>query len=193
MNATEQIRKEHRYILGTLKTVATTMQGVSDAYHVKQQDIESILRYFKEFVTDQHMVKEEKGVFAKLAEAGLPTEAGALVLLHREHGELRRSLKKLDTLAESAKLEETGAHGALARAMLEFCNQLENHIDKEETVLLPIAEMVFSNDDQASALRLFKRVERRSFAYSGASNGGIPLELETGHGASVMRRIGNGR
>jgi len=193
MKATEQIRKEHRYILETLKTVATTMQSVSDTYHVEQQEIESILRYFKDFVMDQHVVKEEKGIFAKLAEAGLPTEAGALVLLHREHGELRQSLEQLDALADSAKLGESGAHVALASALLEFCDQLENHIDKEETVLLPVAEMVFSNEDQASALRLFNRVERRSFAYSGASNRGIPLKLETGQGATVMRRVGNGR
>ncbi len=178
MKATEQIRKEHGYILETLKTVATTMQSTSDTSHVDEQEIESILRYFKDFVMDQHVVKEEKGIFAKLAEAGFPTKAGALVVLQREHGQLRRSLEQLDTLLESAKLGESGAHVALARAMLEFCDQLENHIDKEETVLLPVAEMVFSNDDQASALRLFKRVERRTLVYAGALNGDLPLKRD---------------
>jgi hemerythrin-like domain-containing protein len=37
---------------------------------------------------------------------------------------------------------------------------LDSHIDKEETVLLPVAKMTFTEVDQASALRSSRNIER---------------------------------
>jgi len=99
------------------------------------------LRFLREFADADHHHKEEAILFPWLEAHGLPHEFGPLALLRAEH-ELGRELRLalsfvLDALCEDPREDESRQRfHALAQR---YTLMLRAHVEKEETVLLPLA------------------------------------------------------
>ena len=124
------LRAEHARI----DAVAGSMLAWSRAFAGGAADrapLPVYLRFLRELVTARHHALEERVLFPALVEhAEVPADRGPLAVLEADH---RRGAEL--TAAVAAAPDE-----ALPRCVRELVHHLWEHVDKEETVLLPEAE-----------------------------------------------------
>jgi len=130
MKILDEIRDEHRLIeqvAGSLFFWADRGSDHQDA----PRDLEDLVRFFRVFLHGCHHRREEI-LFRALVEHGeVPGDRGPLVVLAEEHAAVLQALDELS--AEGAGSEAEPAAKRLAA-------DIWQHMDKEETVLLPEAE-----------------------------------------------------
>lgn len=130
MRLIDEIREEHRLI----DEVAGSLffwgdRGADHEY--AHDDLEDLIRFLRVYVHGYHHQREEM-LFRALVEHGeIPGDHGPLMILTEEHGAVPAVLDALTANGACAE-SETAAKGLAA--------EIWQHLDKEETVLLPEAE-----------------------------------------------------
>ena len=163
----EQVQR-YEALIGTVPLDAAPVRGFA--------------RFLEQDVDRLHGGKEEKALFPFLS-GHLPTEGGPVEVLLVEHGDLRglqRTLavagEKLDSDGEAAEVQQSVLDSALRVHRL-----LDEHIDKEDTVLFPMVREVLSPkemDDVREAFRAFEgehgAILGRATGSSGAQERALP-------------------
>jgi hemerythrin-like domain-containing protein len=130
MKIIEEIQREHRLveeIAGSVHAWAHRGPDHPDAV----SDRADLVRFLRVFIVELHFGNEE-ALFDALVEHGeIPGDRGPLAILRREH---RQAAEAIDRWASMA---DGGASAALA---VEIAAELWQHMDKEESVLMPEAE-----------------------------------------------------
>jgi hemerythrin-like domain-containing protein len=118
-----------------------------------------MLDFFRNFADRCHHSKEEKLLFVKMEERGMPVEGGPIAVMLYEHDEGRRLTR---TIAEALPLATNGdrrASAAVAQNLLAYVRFLRAHIHKEDNVLYPMADRLLTAEDQRELMEAFSRVE----------------------------------
>ncbi len=110
---------------------------------------EELLEWFHVFADRNHHAKEERCLFPALGEAGVPAQGGPVGVMLEEHTEGRALLQALAAGPVKRREELARQYGRLLR----------DHIDKENGVLLPLAEAVLDPQSQLLVARGFEKVE----------------------------------
>ncbi|MGD8439709.1 MAG: hemerythrin domain-containing protein [Holophagae bacterium] len=130
MRIIDEVRIDHRLIdrvTGSL--MRWSDRGVDHAHAAGDKD--DLVRFLRVCVEGRHHSTEEV-LFRALVEHGeIPGDRGPLAVLRREHGVVADAVDRLD----AAGLDPTSVD--LARTL---ASDLWQHLDKEESVLLPEAE-----------------------------------------------------
>lgn len=140
-NLTDVLSEEHALILRALACFERYAEQVRVGGKLDPRIGRHFVRLFREFGDVEHHLKEEEILFPWLEEHGLPHEVGPLAVLREEH-ELARDLRlalslTMDALREDPRDAETRLRfHALAGRFVELARA---HVEKEETVLLPLA------------------------------------------------------
>ena len=102
----------------------------------------AFLRFFRQFCDGRHRAKEEK-LFAWMSSLGLDQATGPLAVLHHEHDEGRELLRALAGAVNilEARPSSRSALQEVHRLALSFVELSMAHVEKEEDVLFPIAEL----------------------------------------------------
>jgi hemerythrin-like domain-containing protein len=139
MDAIETLMSEHRLILralGALEAFAEEVRlGGGD-----QAELGRFVTFLREYADGLHHAKEEEILFTAMVEAGFPRQSGPVGVMLAEHDAGRRHVAELAGLAA-----HTGAWGGperdgVLRAAGAFAALLRAHIQKEDTILYPLAE-----------------------------------------------------
>ena len=146
---TETLREEHRVILRALVLVDVATGRLSRGRPLPEGWWSALLTWLRGFADMNHHAKEEQHLFPALAHAGVPAEGGPVGVMLEEHTEGRALV-----LAMGA---EQGEDRALAARR--YVKLLRDHIDKENGVLLPLAEGVLDRQAQLLVGRGFEKVE----------------------------------
>jgi hemerythrin-like domain-containing protein len=130
MRLVEEIGREHRLI----EEVAGSLRRWADrgADHPSAAaDKANLVRFLRVFVVSYHFGNEE-ALFDALVEHGeIPGHRGPLAILRREHEEAARAVDRFESL---------GAGEPASALAVEIAAELWQHMDKEDSVLLPEAE-----------------------------------------------------
>lgn len=130
MRIVEEIRREHELveeIAGSLHHWAVRGAGHPDA----AADKTDLVRFLRVFIVSFHFGNEE-ALFDALVEHGeIPGHRGPLAILRREHEEASRAIDRFESL---------GPDEAASALAVEIAAELWQHMDKEDSVLLPEAE-----------------------------------------------------
>ncbi len=137
---------------------------------------------FSTFLADdvdrRHGAKEEEGLFPALARH-VPSDGGPVGMLLQEHEELRGFQRALAQAAGrlTSDAEDPETQRTVLRSAGEVHQLLDLHIDKEETVLFPMAREILSPGDLASVAEAFLAVDERMgpVTLSQAGGGGSQL------------------
>jgi hemerythrin-like domain-containing protein len=135
------LSEEHGLILRALELFERFAELVRSGRELDPALARQFLRFFREFADVDHHHKEEAILFPWMEEQGLPHEVGPLAILREEH-ELGRDLRLALSLALDALREEPRASEARHRfhaLALRFARLQRMHVEKEDTVLLPLA------------------------------------------------------
>ena len=115
---------------------------------------EQLLDWLRTFADLNHHAKEETYLFPALTRAGVPAAGGPVSVMLEEHSEGR-------ALIQVMAHADVGRRGEAAR---HYVHLLRDHIDKENGVLLPLAEAVLDSQAQLLLARAFEEIEAGSGA-----------------------------
>jgi hemerythrin-like domain-containing protein len=154
MKTTNQLSHDHQVILRGLEVLKAVSTAWKSDPLMKDKDCRSILEFFKTFADRCHHGKEEKVLFPKLSELGIPVEDGPLGVMVREHDEGRLLLRSM----EQALAEKHPSDFALYAD--HYVRLLQEHIAKEDNVLFAKADEVLSIDDDEELFHRFGDIEK---------------------------------
>jgi len=149
--ATKILREEHywiRLLLECLDELLTIFRanGTFDARSATELQL-----LFEHFVDQQHQEKEEVGLFPKLFER--------LQRLQEEHAKEREYLDRMRFSLFNAALGDPTGRVEFAREANAYLDLQRRHMARENLGLLPLAEHLLTEEDDAEVLEEFRRQE----------------------------------
>jgi hemerythrin-like domain-containing protein len=152
MRCTELLEKDHRIIHRAIDVLEEMAAEVKRGVSVDSNDVESIVRFLKEFEDEHHQTKEESALFPVLAENAGPrqTKIGRIVFEHDQE----RSL--LEGLEESLKTKKGPDFVHFATRLISL---LRSHIHKEEFALFGLIEMTITDEQDNAIVAEFRRFD----------------------------------
>jgi hemerythrin-like domain-containing protein len=160
MKPTEVLKHEHQIILSVIGAAEREAQRIRSGGTVDTDVIAKFVDFFRNFADKCHHAKEERLLFPKLQERGVPSEGGPIGVMLHEHTEGRNHVAAMADAAAASDRGDAKAAAALAGHLLAFANLLRGHIHKEDNILFAIADERLSPADQEALSRAFDEVEK---------------------------------
>ena len=159
MTPTEDLINEHKAIKVMLSIMSKIAENIkaNKGYYIK--DVEQIVDFLKTFADKCHHGKEENVLFPALVLAGIPKENGPIGVMLQEHTLGRGYIKEINRGLENCKLGDTCSSELIAANLTNYVNLLQNHIQKEETILFPMANKTLSEQRQKEIFEQFEKIE----------------------------------
>jgi hemerythrin-like domain-containing protein len=154
MRPTEILSSEHRVIEQVLDCVEALARGAQRELTFDARDALQAVEFLRKFADVCHHGKEEKHLFARLAERGFSANAGPVAVMLHEHEQGRALIRGMHAAAEG------GDAAAYATAALSYVALLRAHIQKEDSILFRMADQILSPEDQEQLLVAFEREEQ---------------------------------
>lgn len=126
---------------------------------MQAERIEKMLDFFRNFADRCHHAKEEKLLFVKMEERGVPVRGGPIGVMLQEHDEGRRRVRAVAEALPQARSGQASALSTVRSNLLAYIQLLRAHIDKEDNVLYPMADRLFTPEDQRALTEAFEKVE----------------------------------
>ncbi len=159
MTATEILKHEHQVILMVLEAAEREALRIQDTGEVRGNDVEQMIDFFRNFSDRCHHAKEEDLLFAWMEDRGMPVQGGPIAVMLHEHEEGRRRVTAVADALPRARQGDPGALATVRTNLLAFVQLLRAHISKEDNILYPMADRMFSPTDQQALTKAFDRVE----------------------------------
>ncbi len=157
MRPTEQLKAEHEGIRLMLKILDKVCGKLESAQGFNQEHFSKIIEFLKIFVDKCHHGKEEDLLLPAMVEAGAPK--GVIIFTLMEHKEGRGYVKGMSEAFDRLKTAESKASKKIVENGNNYINFLVKHIDKEESILFPMADKVLSPPKQDDLSEKFEKLE----------------------------------
>jgi len=150
---------EHQIILMVLGAAERKTQQIQGEGAAGVPEVDQMLDFFRNFADRCHHAKEEDLLFVKMEERGVPAEGGPIGVMLREHDEGRRRLRAVAEALPGAAGQDPVALAIVSENLEAYTHLLRAHIGKEDKVLYPMADKLFTPQDQQELSEAFDRVE----------------------------------
>lgn len=181
----EQLLAEHRFFRDRTASFLETVRRYENLIGTVPLDapmVHDFAKFLSNDVDQRHGAKEEQGLFPALRRH-LPDEDGPVAVLLAEHQDLRGLQRHFleDAHRLEADPEEPRAQGSVLSNAATVHDLLGTHIDKEETVLFPMARGMLTPSDLSTVREAFRGVDAKmgvivlpSPSSSRGPGGGLP-------------------
>lgn len=159
MRPTETLMHEHDIILLGIGAADREVSSIEATGQLHADRVEQMLDLFPNFADRCHHAKEEKLLFVRMGERGMPAQGGPVAAMLQEHEMGRRYLRAAAAALPQARVGDTAAIGQVKDALGGYARLLRAHIQKENMILFPMADRLFSAEDQRELEEAFDRVE----------------------------------
>ena len=153
-HAIDTLQHEHEAITRGLQILTRMDERVSAEHITDIQDLSALTDFLKAFVDTCHHGKEEGILFPALQAKDLAQTQAPIARMLDEHAQGRSHLADMEA-ALQAEVNLKAFHEA-ARA---YTALLLAHIDKENTVLFPMAKRLLSGPEQSEMADAFEAYE----------------------------------
>jgi hemerythrin-like domain-containing protein len=160
MKATEILQQEHEVIKRMLKVLGAMADEARTGGRLEPADLQAVLEFIRTFADRCHHGKEEGCLFPAMEAAGVPREGGPIGVMLAEHELGRGFVRQMQAAADALAKGDAAATEALLSAAQGYISLLEQHIDKEDNVLYPIANMHLTPEQGQELLEEFERLEQ---------------------------------
>jgi hemerythrin-like domain-containing protein len=160
MTPTEILKHEHKVILMVLDAVERTVDTIKTTGKVKMSQIEMMLDFFRNFADRCHHAKEENLLFVKMQEKGMTKDSGPIAVMLKEHEFGRNKLRAVAEALPQADKGDMSAKAKIMENLSEYTKMLRAHIAKEDNILYPMGDKIFTEEDQKSLSEAFDKVEK---------------------------------
>jgi hemerythrin-like domain-containing protein len=159
MKPTDVLKHEHKIVLAVLGGAEREARNIQATGKVDTQKTAKIVDFLRNFVDRCHHAKEERRLFPRLQERGMSAEVGPIAVMLHEHAEGRKRVAAIAEALDAFQQGDADAAGLLADHLLAYGTLLRGHINKEDTVLFPMADERLTNADQEELHRAFEEIE----------------------------------
>jgi hemerythrin-like domain-containing protein len=160
MTATQVLTEEHQTILLVIEAAEREVEKINGTDKVDGEKVEKILDFLRNFADRCHHAKEENILFVKMQEKGMPADSGPIFVMLREHEENRKDVAAVAGALPKAIAGEESAVAGVRDNLAAYAGRLRAHISKEDNVLYPMADRLFSEEDQRRLGEAFDKVEK---------------------------------
>jgi hemerythrin-like domain-containing protein len=161
-NVTRLMMDEHQLILRMIalveKNTASMEEGKFRNWHFFLDAVDFIRNYADRF----HHAKEEDVLFVELVKNGMPEKQSPIEAMQMEHDQGRAHVRALEEAAQKALDGEAGQAAIVAEHARGYAVLLRGHIDKEDTILYPLAERILPAEVRARMLESYSSAEART-------------------------------
>ena len=159
MNPTDILEHEHKIVLAVIDGAEREARNIQATGAVDTDKVAKIADFLRTFVDKCHHSKEERRLFPRLQERGMPGDAGPIAVMLHEHTMGRNEVAAIaDALGKFAG-GDAGAAAPLAEHLLAYGRLLRDHIDKENNILFAIADQILTPADQEELTAAFEAIE----------------------------------
>lgn len=158
MQAIDILMQEHRVIEKVLSALESAADRLEAGENVPMDFFLKAADFIKNFADGAHHQKEEGILFTSLEANGFPKDADPVSVFMDEHVEGRRLTKGMIACAERINAGDAGARNELIQHARDYVVLLNEHIQKEDNVLFPMADSVLA-DEHAKLLKDFHRAD----------------------------------
>ena len=151
--ATQDLRNEHDAILHVF-TILDKMLLASDGE--KERDLKfakELVNFLSIFADQCHHGKEEGVLFKEMETLGVPNQGGPIGVMLHEHVLGRELITSMREALQNNNLEKFKV------IAVDYRDLLQQHIQKENTVLFMLADRLISDEKQMELFKLFEAHE----------------------------------
>lgn len=160
MKATDILEHEHKVITLVLAAAEKEAVSIQQTGKVHADVVRKIVEVLQNFADKCHHGKEEKHLFVMMQKRGMSGDSGPIAVMLHEHVEGRKYIKTIADALPRAQTGDAKAVETLRDGLLGYVALLRAHIDKENTILFPMADRLFSEEDQKELVQAFERIEQ---------------------------------
>jgi hemerythrin-like domain-containing protein len=147
MKATEILQQEHRTIERVSRACDVFAEMLQNGTRVPAGVLQSLVKFLRVFCHDYHQ-EQEAWFFAMLQMKGFQPEEFPIESLRYEHDKVGLLTNRLANAVDRYSLSDSMTDTALISTLRALAELYSDHLWKENYVLLPIAEELFSATDQ---------------------------------------------
>jgi hemerythrin-like domain-containing protein len=146
MKVTDQLKDEHQGIKLMLQILEKICTRVEAGNTLVKAHHESIVEFFRIFVDKCHHGKEEDLLFPAIIQAGIPKEGGPISVILTEHQIVRGFLSALGDAVSIYPAQDSNR--MFLKNANDYIDLLIQHMDREDTILYPLADHYLPQDRQ---------------------------------------------
>lgn len=154
---TEILMKDHER---TERVFAAAEKAFAEAAPPTPGLVANLREYLVTYVDRCHNQKEERALFPRLAQRGIPMDGGPVAVMLAEHAKARELVDRIDAAAKRYVDGEPPALAALKEAFAEYAALNKQHYWKENDILYPLANRVLSPEDAAAIVEEIEEIEQ---------------------------------
>jgi hemerythrin-like domain-containing protein len=160
MQPIKDLKMEHEAVRLTLRILDKICRRIEKSEEISDlRHIDQLLEFFKVFVDKCHHGKEEELLFPALENVGVSREGGPIGVLLHEHQQGREFVRSMNATLSHYTQGDRKAAAEFVKTARSYINLLDQHIDKENGVLFPLAEKHLSAQEQAKLWEGFEMIE----------------------------------
>ncbi len=177
---TQVLKDEHELILQALDALEQKISALERGAPPDQAYFEKAVDFIRTFADRCHHGKEENLLFRTMVNRGFPLQGGPIAVMLHEHDVGRSFVRGMAEAAANVATDPAATRGIVENGR-GYIQLLRAHIDKENTILFPMADNVLSPEDQEQLGREFERFETEETG-AGVHEASLELleELKTG-------------
>lgn len=142
------IKREHRNLYRVVHLLDALVRDHNEGSALDLDLMTQIFEYIETFVDRFHHPKEDRYLFARLRQRN-PMAIAILDELEDEHRNLPQALVRMRATLEDLKTGQAGAEARFAEQVADYLRVQTKHIQKEEGVVLPMAQNSLTEEDWA--------------------------------------------
>ena len=159
MRPTEELMHEHKAIRLMLEILESSARQLESGKDVPADDLRQMVEFLRTFADGCHHAKEEEILFPALEQAGIPREHGPIGVMLAEHALGRNHIKSMNDALTAYAAGKTEAGRDFARAARAYSILLNQHIEKENVILFPMADARLPGATQDALSVAFEQIE----------------------------------
>lgn len=161
-NVTQVMMDEHQLILRMITLVEKNTELLEAGQFRNWQFYLDAVDFIRNYADSFHHAKEEDVLFVELIANGMPAKQSPIEAMLMEHDEGRAHVKAMEEAAQKALNGETGQVPVIIEHAKGYAELLRGHIDKEDTILYPLAERVLPNEVRNRMLSAYAEAEAKT-------------------------------
>ncbi len=157
MQVTHELMNEHQLILKYLDLMERYIQfsQTNRDENLLLEKAQDFINFIQKFADTYHHAKEENILFKYMQEPGVLSHCNPVPVMLHEHEQGRMYVQYMKDDVANANLEN------LCENAYGYCQNLRQHIFKEDNVLYPMAEEGISDDDKIALDIEYRQIDEK--------------------------------
>ncbi len=155
--AITDLTSDHQTILSALDVFSKMLNIIQQTQTADLDELDEFIAFLKEFADKCHHGKEEGILFPAMIAFGLPDRGGPIGVMMAEHIQGRGFIFEMEDALEN---EEPDLR-RFEKAGRQYIDLLSAHIQKENTVLFPMADRIIPEKDLVGMYLVFEEHEEK--------------------------------